>query len=183
MKALEMRNEQLMTEIELLKAEMRGVGVSRSSDVRQTFGDRWRAAGLGEVGALPLLQTTSGVPPETGRVEPVISAVDRPRTSSLPANSNTSPTPHVPVPPASPPQVIFRAPHIDRLTTRAAADMSAARNRALVLPSLSANGSFADLAFNALPSDQPVEATVRALRTTVMQLAAGMDHLDRRHEV
>ena len=73
-------------------------------------------------------------------------------------------------------------PLFSGITHRAAADINAAR-RVLFSPPFGSHQAYADFAFNRLPPGMSPDETINALRRVVVQLAAGLDTMERRNEV
>ena len=99
LEALQVRNDELTAELERLRSDLDTV---RANVPRQTFGDRWRAAGLGGLGGVAGLRVLGGFPEPTEVPTP-------PAGDRLPSTSQQSPTGLAPAieiqppPTASPP--------------------------------------------------------------------------------
>nr|XP_019044268.1 hypothetical protein I302_07552 [Kwoniella bestiolae CBS 10118]OCF23198.1 hypothetical protein I302_07552 [Kwoniella bestiolae CBS 10118] len=201
---LEQKNETLQAEVDLLKAELSS---TRRNDTRQPglgYQGLWGIrgnAGLNHSTSQPNFSITTDPPTLSIPQDSDVTMTTNQNSPSTPLaqtrglqplspnNTDTTPRLSIPVPQlqsgyspiSSSPQ--YSDSTYQGITARAAADL--AHHRSMVAPSFGSHQSYADWAFNRLSSNNmpSVEDAIHALRASVLQLAGGMDTMERRNEV
>ncbi|WWC91595.1 uncharacterized protein L201_006541 [Kwoniella dendrophila CBS 6074] len=202
LRLLEQKNETLQAELELMKAEMTNMRVSDTSRLSRSYEG---ASGLGSASwSDPIRQpginmpSPAQVPSSTTSPSTPLTNAEHSQTPAI-TNQSQDTTPRLAIPTLQPsipisntsspisPLSSSSTRYTDALysgiTARAAADLS--HQRSLVALSFASHQSYADWAFNRLSSHNMlnVEDAVQALRSSIIQLAGGMDTMERRNEV
>ncbi|WWD03579.1 hypothetical protein V865_001633 [Kwoniella europaea PYCC6329] len=200
---LEQKNETLQAEVDLLKSEL--VSIRRTGARSPGWGHEglWGIrgnAGLNHSTSQPALNIPSAqhnhgtqMDQQNSPSTPV--AQSHNTQVQPPSTDNTDTTPRLTIPDPQAGQSAYSSPislssspqnngpfHDQGITARAAADL--AHHRSMIAPSFGSHQSYADWAFNRLSSNNmpSVEDTIHALRASVLQLAGGMDTMERRNE-
>ncbi|TYJ58444.1 hypothetical protein B9479_000650 [Cryptococcus floricola] len=181
-KSLEVKVESLQSELESVRSHLRRVegNVDVVSRVRNTSGGGlpWPAPQVDPIVPVPGRQSTTA--PDSGSPRPEALPLPPSPTPVTPTLTNPTPGPATPTPARNPQRLSFGS---SLPTTRP--DMT--HQRSLVAPSFGSHQSYADWAFNRLGgSDTGVgswDDVLNALRGVVVQLAAGLDSMERRNEV
>ncbi|WVQ73093.1 hypothetical protein IAR50_002656 [Cryptococcus sp. DSM 104548] len=176
-KKLESKVDSLQSELESMRNHLRRVegDVEVVSRVRRTSGGglSWPAP---QVEPMSVLSTA----PESGSPRPETLPLPPSPSPITPTLSNPTPGPATPTPAArNPPPLSFRSS-----LPNARPDLT--HQRSLTAPSFGSHQSYADWAFNRLGGSNTGggwDEVLNALRGVVVQLAAGMDSMERRNEV
>ncbi|WWC64460.1 uncharacterized protein I303_107070 [Kwoniella dejecticola CBS 10117] len=203
---LEQKNETLQAEVDLLKTELRS---SNSGNGRppQLWGSRVRPHSFIPEDLSPTAPTAHWLDLAPPQIDVLSEESPSPPTPTVPVNpsgqtlnNDSETTPRLTIPPAqnrhgqtasSPTSPVSPRPSPQThsasaypgVTARAAADL--AHQRSMVAPSFGSHQSYADWTFNRLSShNMPnIEDAIMALRDSVLQLAGGIDTMERRNEV
>lgn len=173
LKSLISRAESLEEELEHMREHLKRMegNVEAMGNMRRETSDGWRWR---EVGRMGLGDTPPSITPNHSD----------PQTPPIIYSSPPTPTPFH----SSPPPVISStSPNISILPAGGARpDLAPHHHRSIVAPSFGSHQSYADWTFSRLPGNAGNvgwEEVINGLRTLVIQLASGLDSMERRNEV
>ncbi|OXG29375.1 E3 ubiquitin-protein ligase NRDP1 [Cryptococcus neoformans Bt15] len=173
LKSLISRAESLEEELEHMREHLKRMegNVEAMGNMRRETSDGWRWR---EVGRMGLGDTPPSVTPNHSD----------PQTPPTIYSSPPTPTPFHPSPP---PVISSTSPNISILPSGGARpDLAPHHHRSIVAPSFGSHQSYADWTFSRLSGNAGNvgwEEVINGLRTVVIQLASGLDSMERRNEV